>query len=391
MPPSEFQYWSRLHQLRHVRAVCRTLGFDPFLEDRNALAFAEDYFRSDPLAEAFVDQVYLEQGHGIGRGMIEQSLASGVGSVVDAPASLVALFEDFDTEPDWLDWTQVELGARVFRRYGVAVFRFAGAITLASYLEPSVAKPLILSGAYHGASARHRFLETASFWIDVSEPNGLARGADGRAAVMRVRMMHVFVRRMLERDPKWKRDAWGVPISQSDAVLTLMGGSVAPGLALQLLGYRTTRDEIRALMHFWRYVGHLIGVRPSWYPRTIRDALRLSLLVALNGTRNALPDGRVLARAYMAAFDGSEGQQQAAFVRLFLPVSIRRLYGLVGLPSPTGLLLSAPARFVFETMRLRSVALDEWHDSEVRRKRREWLQHHLNRPVEYATQEPVRM
>ena len=68
-------------------------------------------------------------------------------------------------------------GARAFRRYGTAVFRFAGAITLEGYAENSVAKPLALTGAYAGSSTRRRFLETVAFWIAVSEPGGLLRGA----------------------------------------------------------------------------------------------------------------------------------------------------------------------------------------------------------------------
>ena len=160
----------------------------------------------------------------------------------------------------------VEHGARVFRRYGTAMFRFAGAVTLEAYSESSVAKPLILTGAYAGGSTRHRFLETAAFWIAVSEPGGLAPGAPGRASALRVRIMHVFVRKRLLAHPEWNVDAWGVPISQGDALLTLMGGSFAPGIAMQAMGYRPSVRDIEAMMHFWRYVGHLMGVRPRWYP-----------------------------------------------------------------------------------------------------------------------------
>src|SRR5690606_8924233 len=124
------------------------------------------------------------------------------------------------------------------------------AITLMAYAENSVAKPLALTGAYAGASTKHRFLETAAFWVDISEPGGTAQGARGRAAALRVRVMHVFVRKKLLSHPEWDLTAWGAPINQADALLTLMGGSVAPGLALKAVGYRTSRREIEALMHF---------------------------------------------------------------------------------------------------------------------------------------------
>jgi ER-bound oxygenase mpaB/B'/Rubber oxygenase, catalytic domain len=53
-----------------------------------------------------------------------------------------------------------------------------------------------------------------------------------------------------------------VPISQSDALITLMSSSLTPGLAMHLMSYRTSIREIEAMMHYWRYIGHLLGVQP---------------------------------------------------------------------------------------------------------------------------------
>ena len=148
------------------------------------------------------------------------------------PSRCTASSRSSRTDPDWLDWEQVELGAKVFRRWGTAIFSFATTSTLEMYSESSIAKPLALTGGYTGERAHKRQMETVRFWIDVSDPGGLRPGMRGRATAMRVRVMHVFIRRRLVKHPEWDLDAWGVPISVSDATLTLMGGSVVPGLAL---------------------------------------------------------------------------------------------------------------------------------------------------------------
>ncbi len=114
------------------------------------------------------------------------------------------LFEEFECDPEWLDWEQVERGARVFRRYGTSVFSFATTSTLEMYSESSIAKPLSLSGGYAGEAAHKRQLETVRFWIDITEPGGLRKrppAARGRATAMRVRIMHVFIRRRLMKHP----------------------------------------------------------------------------------------------------------------------------------------------------------------------------------------------
>jgi len=402
--PTDFRYWDRLPAHGWIRSLTRAaLGFDPAPPEEVVNDFAAMYFDADPLAEAFVREVYLERGAREGRAMLEDALRTG--APPDAPASLRALFADIDVDPPWLDWDRVERGARVFRRWGTSVFRFAGTVTLAAYAESSVAKPLVLTGAYLDGSTKRRFLETAAFWIAVSEPGGLRPGGAGRASAMRVRMMHVFVRERLLSHPDWDLEAWGVPISQADALLTLMGGSVAPGIALHLMGYRTSRAEIEDAMCFWRYVGHLMGVRPRWYPSTVEEALQLAFVTQVKSARRAGEDGVRLCQSYADAFAPEEDLSLGArvraalshgvhrgFTRAFLPPAI---YAANRLPpaGPWALLPLACFPFFFgaETVRRAVPAADALADRAARWRRRRWLARHSGgRAPEYAPRDPLR-
>ncbi len=402
--PAEFRYFDpdRARTVRRVRAVGRALGFDPSLPDDVVRTFGEMYYDADPTAEAFVDDTYLRHGSAHGRAMLERALEAGVASVEDAPPSLARLFEEVERDPPWLDWAEVEHGARVFRRWGSDVFRFAGAVTLNAYAESSVAKPLALTGAYAGASTKRRFLETAAFWIAVSEPGGLRPGAPGRASALRVRVMHVFVRRRLLAHPEWDSDAWGVPISQADALLTLMGGSVAPGIALRALGYRPSRRDVEATLHFWRYVGHLMGVSPKWYPATRADAVRLAFVTWAKSSRKAGEDGVHLCQSYARAFEPDpkaplvrrlrqaiEQRVHLGYTRFFLSRSVYRGNRMPP-AGPWALLPLARFPFVFaaETLRRAIPALDDVADRRARAERARWLAHHSGgRAAEYKPAE----
>ncbi len=403
--PDEFRYWANLEKpwARTLRAVGRTaFGFDLAPSDDVVRAFASSYYDADPLAEAFVEDLYVKAGTAAGRAMLDQALANGAASVTNAPASLVKLFEDLDRDPAWLDRKQMEHGARVFRRYGTAVFSFAGAITLEGYSESSVAKPLVLTGAYAGRATRHRFLETAAFWIAVSEPGGLARSAPGRASALRVRVMHVYVRKRLLAHPEWNLTKWGVPISQGDSLLTLMGGSFAPGIAMQAMGYRPSTKDIEAMMHFWRYVGHLMGVRPSFYPTSLKDAAQLAFVTMVKAAHTSGEDGRHLCKSYVAAFApdpkapvGKRLRQTVAhrmhlgYTRFFLP---SRTYRKNELPS-AGLwalhpLLQFPFIFAAETLRRAFPVLENVADRVARRSRDRWFARHMGaRRAEYRPAE----
>lgn len=403
--PTEFRYWEKVNDpaVQRVRALWkRFLRFDPQPSEELVHAFGEAYYQADPIAEAFVDEVYLgEIGPKRGRAMLDQALTHGVDSVPEAPASLVRLFSEFEEDPEWLDRDLVERGARVFRRWGTAVFSFATTSTLEMYSESSIAKPLSYAGGYAGDAAHKRQMETVRFWIDVSEPDGLAPRARGKATAMRVRIMHVFIRRKLMQRPEWDYDAWGVPISIGDASLTLMAGSVVPGLALWSMGYQTTISEIEATLHFWRYVGHLLGVQPTWYPRDFPESVQLMFAAFVKRAYTAGKDGEELVESYLPAFKPKPGtswrkrvrdefnyRMQIGYTGLWLlPATYRRHVMPRRLPWIFIPISTIPVTFGLETARRLFTPLDHVADTVQRRRREQWYRNEMgDRAAEF---EPV--
>lgn len=393
--PTEFRYAERLEdpRVQQARRMFRTVfRFDPQPSEELVRAFGTAYYQADPVAEAFVDEVYLgELGPKAGRAMLDQALAHGVESIPDAPPALLRLFEEFETPPAWLDPELVAQGAKVFRRWGTSVFSFATTSTLEMYSESSIAKPLSYTGGYAGDKAHKRQLETVRFWIDVSEPGGLDPGARGRQTAMRVRIMHVFIRRKLMQRPEWDYDAWGVPISVGDATLTLMGGSVVPGLALWSIGHQTTVREIEATLHFWRYVGHLLGVQPEWYPRDFRESVQLMFAAFLKRAYTAGADGEELVESYLPAFAPKPGTPWRK--RLRDEINYRVQIGYTGvwlLPSTYARhtmphrfpwilhpIVQAPLIFGAETLRRTVPGLDRVADRVQRRRREQWYRNEV--------------
>jgi hypothetical protein len=243
--PTDFRYWQAAQEpgIRRLRAVAeRVLGFDLCPPDEHMERFIADMWAGDPVAERFVDDVFFgDIGARKGRKMLDRALADGIDAVPEAPESMRALLQQFEHVPAWVDGDLVEQGAAIWRRWGTDLFGVAGAGTLEMYTESAVATPLSLAGGYAGDNALRRFLETTRFWMDVSEPGALFKqGGDGRGTAMRVRVMHVSVRRRVAAHDEWDMDKWGLPISQAYMMLTLLGGSVAPALIMWGLGHITS-------------------------------------------------------------------------------------------------------------------------------------------------------
>lgn len=369
------------------RLVVKTTGRDLFPEQGQIRTFAEDMFKTDPVAERFVDEVYGELGAPAARALLDKALTDGLDSIEDPPPAMVALFDEFETIPDWVDPAQIAEGEAIWRRWGTSLFSVAGGITLEMYTEAAVATPLSLAGGYAGDNALRRFLETARFWIDVSEPDALLTpGSAGRATAMRVRVMHVWVRRTVAEHPEWDSERWGLPISQSYQLLTLLGGSVVPAMALWMVGVQTSLREIRVLLHYQRYLGHLLGVRTQWFPESIADSLRLLVLVNTTRSYDSGAHGAELIESFPAAFaprDGHTGLRRmrehynsriyAAYSAMFMMPWTRRTYDMPSaFPAIVWIVVRLPLVTIVETARRVCPPISRVHERVMRRHRENW-------------------
>lgn len=329
------------------------------------------------MAERFVAETYHgELGARGARDLVEQALDVGVENLTDAPESLRALFDDVETLPDWVDQGLVEEGAAVWRRWAYALGAVGNAGTMDTYTEAWLALPLSLSGGYAGDRALHRYLETSRWWIEVSRPGAvLRRGSAARAISLHVRIMHVSVRARVKEHPEWDAERWGLPISQSAMLLTLLGGSVAPALGLTALGFITSPREMRAVLHFNRYCGHLVGVRcDGYFPQTVMDAWRILFMADAARSYDSGPLGAELVESFASSFAPRTGQHgrnrlraayhyrlQAGYAGLFMLPRNRRHHRL---PSPAAgiamLLMRAPLIAVIDLSRRVFPWVDRW-------------------------------
>lgn len=348
--------------------VLATTRIDLFPSDAIAGAFKAGLTEGDPVAERFVAETYHgEIGARKARDLVEEALRIGVHNVPDAPDSMRALFDEFEQMPDWIDTGLVEEGAAVWRRWAYALGAVGNAGTMDTYTEAWLALPLSLSGGYAGARALHRYMETSRWWIEVTKPGAiLTPGSLARDISMHVRIMHVSVRARVKQHPEWDYEQWGLPISQSAMLLTLLGGSVAPALGLTMLGYLTSPREMRAVLHFNRYCGYLVGVRcTDYFPETVMDAWRILFMADSARSYDSGSTGAELVESFVPAFAPRPNQRglervratyhyqiQAGYSGLFMLPWNRRRYDL---PSPRWgiglLLLRAPVIAAIEIAR----------------------------------------
>lgn len=240
--------------------------------------------RDEPAA-ALVAAMRLpkEDPHRVSMRDFHDALEHGLSA--DAAPALRTFFTLVEDTPDWVDAELVEYGAQVFRRFGrnaddvllclslIGGYRFGGPVDL-----------LAETGGLARGKAKRRLGETQTWAIAVGGKDGMRRDGAGWKLTVHVRLMHALVNKSVERNGRWDSAEWGLPINQADLASTLNLFSGALMMGVRALGVPISRDESRAVMHLWKYVGWLIGVDADWLFDDERDQHQLSYAILLSQT-----------------------------------------------------------------------------------------------------------
>ena len=263
---------------RPLRMVARVRESDEELLQRLGRGFMETDELGGRLAKAI--RLPASDPDRVTMADFRTALADGIDAVPDAPPALRDFFEVVEAVPEWLDWDLLEEGARVFRFLGqnsldiltqlslIGGYRFGGPTDL-----------LVATGGLSGDYTMRRLGETQKWGVALSQPGGMRRGSEGYAVAVHVRLMHALVNDSFAS--RWDVQRWGMPINQTDQAATLGLFNGVPLLGCRALGARITREDSRAYMHLWKYVGWLMGVDDQWLLDNEREQHRLNYHILL--------------------------------------------------------------------------------------------------------------
>lgn len=243
---------------------------------------------ADPLADAAFAS--LERGTlSAGRGI--SALSAHVIANGDADTACAALLSAAEL-PTWADEGMCDRGGAVwFSNAPVLGPCLLGLSLLGGFGSSAINETLVSAGGLAGSrdSVHRRLTETLQFVNDVSSPGALRRGRRGWAAAMDIRLLHARVRARLaatedhrgaaatganhcpfgfangtQWDPS-ARGTLGVPVSAGDMLATQLAFSLVMLMGAERVGlaWHLSDADVRAVLHLWSVVGHLLGVRPT--------------------------------------------------------------------------------------------------------------------------------
>ena len=218
--------------------------------------------KGDDLMEPLMQ--WMMQNPKLHRTYFETALFHGLDQLPHAIPEIETFFRQVTTKPSWLDENKLQHALTFTHRLGINNgFILRDLSLMAGYLYPGFNQPLVLTGALK-KQAGTRLAETTKWWVDITEPNGLERFNSGFTSTIYVRFIHALVRYSLKKGKQWDAETWGMPISQFDLAMTNLAFSSVVLLGIRALGIFPNKTEIENFLHFWRYIGWLMGVEEKW-------------------------------------------------------------------------------------------------------------------------------
>lgn len=214
----------------------------------------------------------------------DRALEHGIDSIDDPTPGLVAIFEQLDRVPEWVDFDQLYRGAVAFWRAGPIVPPVLawGAIA-GGFSMYSATRPVLFSGRLRKMDqVGTRLIESFRYVVAAYTPGGMRRYEDGFRLTAKVRMIHAAVRHSLGSSDAWDWANWGIPINNLDCMVTQAGQFGVKFIdAVQSSGIRYSERELEDIFALSRYVGYVIGVPEEILHTDYEDARRKTELHTL--------------------------------------------------------------------------------------------------------------
>ena len=172
----------------------------------SAANYIEHTLIEDPLSEAMAEDL-AEFSREESSRLIQAAMNSeGEEALRDAPASLRNFFREVETPPEWLEYSALAPGVRMFHRHSQVILAAFVAGVLIEGFTTNIAKSFFITGRVRDQGVR-RLGQNNRHMMEIFLPGGLYRNGDGWKLSVRIRIVHAQIRRFLNSSEDWDTEA----------------------------------------------------------------------------------------------------------------------------------------------------------------------------------------
>lgn len=149
-----------------------------------------------------------------------------------------------------------------------------------------------------------RLGETTRFVLDIFKPGAFTSQDAAYLSCAKVRLIHAYSRYFIRMHVRDWDPAFGNPINQEDLLGTNLAFSHIVLRGMTKIGLSPSAKEHQALLHYWKWIGELMGVETDFWPTTAKEAFELDRLIRKRHLK-ASEAGKKLTRALLEFYQNS--------------------------------------------------------------------------------------
>ena len=179
-----------------------------------------------------------------------------------------------------------------------------------------------------------RLGETTRFVLDIFKPGAFTSQDEAFLTCAKVRLIHAYSRYFIRKYARDWSPEFGEPINQEDLLGTNLAFSHLVLRGMTKLGMSPSSKEHQAVLRYWKWIGGLMGIEPSLWPSTAKEAFELDRLIR---KRHLKPSeaGKKLTKALLEFYqknipDSFLTSQLEALLSYFLGKEASKAVGISG-------------------------------------------------------------
>ncbi|AFL85228.1 hypothetical protein Belba_2684 [Belliella baltica DSM 15883] len=195
------------------------------------------------------------------------------------PEPLKAFLDFYQDAPGFIDEKKVLASQEFFNAEGNLYLAMLGFYSLPyCYAFGDGAQVLIRSKRIKDEVGM-RLSETALFLLDVYRPGTFISDSQALLTIAKVRLIHAFSRYFVQQYAKDWKSEWGIPINQEDLIGTNSTFSLLVMRGFEKIGRFPGKETLEAVLHYWKVVGHYMGLNIDFWSETSKESFELSKII----------------------------------------------------------------------------------------------------------------
>ncbi|HSI76463.1 MAG TPA: oxygenase MpaB family protein [Lunatimonas sp.] len=188
------------------------------------------------------------------------------------PVEVYRYFDWMKISPVAVDRKKVLRAQRFFEKKGTLYLTLLGFYSLPySYAFADGAQVLVRSKRIMEDVGK-RLTETAFFVLECFRPASFIGDDQSVLSLAKVRLIHAFSRYFIQKHASDWKPEWGIPINQEDLLQTNLVFGFLVMRSMRKIGLTIPEEEVVASLHYWKIIGHYLGINIEYWPDTAREA-----------------------------------------------------------------------------------------------------------------------